>query len=152
MGNVRVHASSRTFSRCRSTLQPHKTLLGYEQARQKSSAEVQSFYPAVILALANISGRITQATSDFFSDIQSHYVVWCRMGSRLLDLNQQNTERDRNARQMLFPGCSTRFIHLLPKTTFLRQLLMSFWGCWATYVLIFCTALCVVQIMSSNQQ
>ena len=79
-----------------------------ERVRQKSSAAVQMIDFAAVLA--KISGPITLVTGNSW-DHQQHPKLLCGTGRG-----------------------SSSWSHLIPKTTCLRQLLMSYWGCWATYV------------------
>ena len=73
---------------------------------------------------------------------QQHPKLLCcvRLGSVWNWISRiHSIQRNWNTRLMLFSDSSMSFIHLLPKTSFLRQLSMSYWGCWVTHVSFLCS-------------
>ena len=81
-----------------------------------SSAALLSFIPCAFLA--RISAPMSQATADVISDVWGHYDV---------------PDGHQNARLLIFPERSTKFICFQPSLTFLKQLWTNCWRCWATY-------------------
>ena len=81
-----------------------------------SPAALLSFIPSAFLA--RISAPMSQATVDVISDVWGHY-----------DL----PDGDQNARLLILPERSTKFICFQPSITFLKQLWTNCWRCWATY-------------------
>ena len=104
------------------------------QTRQKSPAAVQMIDLAAVLAK-------TKNTVYSWHHQQHPKLLCCvRLGSVWNWISRiHSIQRNWNTRLMLFSDSSMSFIHLLPKTSFLRQLSMSYWGCWVTHVSFLCS-------------
>ena len=87
------------------------------QTRQKSSAALQTIDPVAVLA--KFSGSMTAATADIIHNIQSYCVVPNQVQAPGVESAGYREDLKHKADAM----------SRLPQTTFLRQLLMSCWGC-----------------------